>query len=61
MSNDLAKLINGPADEKIVSKVGDQNNRSPTKSRNPKTHKCQNNPINVLGTDVPKDSPDLTN
>ncbi|CAB4431193.1 unnamed protein product [Rhizophagus irregularis] len=40
MSNDLAKLINGP-DEKIASKVGDQNNRSPTKSRNPKTHKCQ--------------------
>ncbi|GET54026.1 DNA-binding protein creA [Rhizophagus irregularis DAOM 181602=DAOM 197198] len=41
MSNDLAKLINGPTDETIVSKVGDQNNRSPTKSRNPKTHKCQ--------------------
>ncbi|CAG8477707.1 hypothetical protein GLOIN_2v1867848 [Rhizophagus irregularis DAOM 181602=DAOM 197198] len=42
MSNDLAKLINGPADEKIASKIGNQSNRSPTKSQNPKTHKCQN-------------------
>jgi uncharacterized Zn-finger protein len=41
MSNDLTNLINGPTDEKVASKVGDQNNRSPgTKSRNPKTHKC---------------------
>ncbi|CAG8768152.1 16091_t:CDS:2, partial [Rhizophagus irregularis] len=42
MSNDLANLINGPTDERIMSKVSDQNNRSQgTKSRNPKTHKCQ--------------------
>ncbi|CAB4384626.1 unnamed protein product [Rhizophagus irregularis] len=41
MSNDLVKLINAPADEKIASKVGDQNNRTPAKSRNPKSHKCQ--------------------
>jgi hypothetical protein len=41
MSNDLTKLINGPTDEKVASKVGDQNSRSlGTKSRNPKTHKC---------------------
>lgn len=43
MSNDLAKLVNGPTDEKIASKVNDQNNTrsSGIKPRNPKTHKCK--------------------
>jgi len=42
MSNDLAKLINGPTDDKIASKINDQNLKSSgLKSRNPKTHKCQ--------------------